>query len=513
MSNFHNDYGRFCTYLRGFDLISSLIDVWSYSGHVIDGQPLQVGYAVGLDPSGTLKANVHPWDLDVLTREIILNAGTRPNYSLKWWTDLAAAINHLRHLDGEAFLLNRDPQTDVMFELHRLAHRQFPWQMGMGVSPMMRVFKIFGEKTVSAIVERELGMSTQQFLCLGMAIAGHFIGNWGMSTNQDYDVLKISREASTAFFNRIACPLDELKAQMADLQSCDQDWLYVWNPLEATPLVRIDSAFPDRVLCPIPRHLLRRASSGIFYDLVKSSDFDNPFGSSFQTYVGELIGLFCKPPTFSMLAEEPYYVGKNKRHGVDWILSDKTGHVFIESKTKRLTIGAKTLSDTVGLNADLATMAKAIVQHYRNIRDALDGKTRWKPDQLPIFPLILTLEDWFIFSPRVTDMLKRHVRRMLSETHISEDVLEKMPYTIASAHELELGIQVVAQRDIYSVMSSKTEGDQRSWSFLPLLTSKFSEEMRNVDRYLFASEWDKLLPEMPDGTSFADIREAARKTD
>jgi hypothetical protein len=83
---------------------------------------------------------------------------------------------------------------------------------------------------------------------------------------------------------------------------------------------------------------------------VKAADFDNPFGNSFQAYVGEIVRATCKPPRFSLLAEEPYLVGSRKMHGVDWILSDATGHLFIESKTKRLTVGAKTLGDPAALD-------------------------------------------------------------------------------------------------------------------------------------------------------------------
>ena len=280
----------------------------------------------------------------------------------------------------------------------------------------------------------------------------------------------------------------------------------IWNPLEATPLVSFDPAFPDRVLCPIPRYLLRRASAGIFFDLVKAADFDNPFGNSFQAYVGELIKAFCAPPRFSLSEEEAYYVGKNKLHGVDCVLSDETGHIFIESKTKRLTVNAKTLADALALDKDLAIMATAIVQHYRNIRDALEEKTKWKPDGLPIYPMILTLEDWFIFSPRVDEMLKKHIRQMLAEAKIPERVLDEMPYTVASAHEFELAIQVIAQLNIYQVMSKKTAGDQRMWSLLPFIMGEFKEQMISVNRYLFADDWERLIPQMPDGTTFDSIR-------
>jgi hypothetical protein len=340
-------------------------------------------------------------------------------------------------------------------------------------------------------------MTARQFLQLGMALRGHFQKHWGMSTNQDYAVLGISREASSAFLRRITRTLGELKAETAARQSYGRDWLYTWNPLEAWPLVSFDRSHPDRVLCPVPNHLTRRVSAGIFYDLVKAADFDNPFGNSFQTYVGEIIGATCRPPRFSILAEEPYYVGSRKMHGVDWILSDDTGHLFIESKTKRLTLAARTLVEAAALDKDLSVMAAAIVQHYRNIQDALEGKTKWVPDRRPVYPMLLTLEDWFMFSPRAHEMLSEHVRRLLRGTGISEQVLEDMPYTIASAHEFEATSQVIAQVGIAPLLSAKTAPEQRGWSLLPFVSNKFHEEMKRVDWRLFAEDFAKLVPTKP----------------
>lgn len=229
---------------------------------------------------------------------------------------------------------------------------------------------------------------------------------------------------------------------------------------------------------------------------MRSTGFDNPFGNSFQAYVGEVIKATCPTPRFTVLAEEPYYIGTRKMHGVDWVLSDATGHLFIESKTKRLTVNARTLSDPAALDSDLIVMAGAIVQHYRNIRDALDSKTRWVPDGHPLYPLILTLEDWFIFSPRVNEMLKVHVCRLLAEEGIPEGVLQEMPYTIASAHEFEIASQVIAQASISTVMAKKTGAEQRWWSLLPFLHTEFKQEMRQVRWNLFADDWARLVPDV-----------------
>lgn len=497
--SFYDDYKPFRNYMRRFDLLQSLVDVWAYALHLIEDGPLPTGYAIGLNPSttGPIRRHVYPWDLDILARELVLNAGTGGSRSLKRWNDLAVALNHVRRLDGVAFERDGVPQVDVMFEIHRIANRQFPWQTNIGVNPMMRAFKVFGAAAVEAIVIRELGMTTRQFILLGAAVNGHFLKGWGMSTNQDYSVLGISREASDAFFKRITCTIKELKAETVKQQSYDRDWLYAWNPLEASPLVSFDPTFPDRVICPIPRYLTRRVSAGIFYDLVKSADFDNQFGNSFQSYVGEVIRMTCPSPRFTIRAEESYYVGNNKMHGVDWILSDSTGHLFIEAKTKRLTVNAKTRADAVALNKELLVMATAIVQNYRNITDALDGKTSWIPDGLAIFPLVLTLEDWFIISPRVGEMLNGLVRRLLADAGIPDRVLEEMPYTTASAHEFEIASQVVGQIGIAPLMSKKAAPDQRRWSLLPVIREEFKDEMQRVNWCLFGEEFLRLTPKLP----------------
>jgi hypothetical protein len=190
-------------------------------------------------------------------------------------------------------------------------------------------------------------------------------------------------------------------------------------------------------------------------------------------------------------------VGTNKLHGADWVLSDATAHLFIEAKTKRLTLNARIKSEGTALERDLTTLATAVVQHYRNIRDALDGKTKWVPDEHPVYPLILTMEDWFIFSPRITKSLNGHVRRLLAEHAIPEQVLTDMPYTIASAQEFEIATQVIAQAGVQKVMAKKTAIQQWNWSLGPFLNDSFKDEMKNVKRGLFVDDFVKLLLDRP----------------
>lgn len=230
---------------------------------------------------------------------------------------------------------------------------------------------------------------------------------------------------------------------------------------------------------------------------MKSAGFDNAFGNSSQSYVGDVLRIACPEPAFIIRAEIPYYVGNNLHHGTDWIVSDVTGHLFIECKTKRLRLDAKTRSDTEALGRDISVLAKAIAQHYRNIKDALDGKTDWLPDGLPIYPLILTIEDWFIFSPHVDRLLNSELKRLLGEAKLDLSLLEQMPFTIASAHEFETAIQIVAEIGISKVMVPKSQGEHRTWGLLAFLQATFASEITRVNWALFGEDLRELMPAAP----------------
>jgi hypothetical protein len=139
---FYEDYKPFRNYMRRFSLAESLVDVWQYSLHILNHLPPPADYAIGKPPLDPIKRNVWPWELEILAREIVLNATTKGDRSLRRWNDLAGAINHIKRLDNKAYAAFGD-QRDVLLEIHRIVHRQFPWQIGVGVNPLMRAFKNF----------------------------------------------------------------------------------------------------------------------------------------------------------------------------------------------------------------------------------------------------------------------------------------------------------------------------------------------------------------------------------
>ncbi len=496
MTDFYDDYKPFRNFMRRFDLETSLLDVWHYALYLNDDKPLPPHYAVAPPAKYqfvALKTLLHPWELDLIAKELILNAGVGGDGCLAKWGDLVTAVDHVRRLDEVTFELSDDKPRDVLIELHRMAHRQFPWQLKPSSNTLTRAFRVYGSPEVSRIVERELGLTTHEFIKLGAAVAGGFRNRPHLSLMQDYSCLGIPIDKSRAFLTRLSRSIQSLKEDTQKHQSYGRDWVYAWNPLEETPLVSLGASHPGRLICPLPQLLLRRVTSGIYYDIVKAVGFDNPFGNSFQTYIGDVLKAACLAPPFSVRPEKPYYVGDNLHHGTDWVVSDNGGHLFIECKTKRLRLDAKTRCDTESLQKDVVVLAKAIAQHYRNVKDAIDAKTDWTPDDRPIYPLILTMEDWFIFSPHVDELLNSQVKRLLGEAGFDLSLLDEMPYAIASAHEFEIAIQIIGEVGIAKVMGLKTKGHHRTWGLAAVLADAFGDELKRINWALFGDDLTRLL--------------------
>jgi len=487
-------YKPFRNYVRRFPFADSMEKIWLFAGHLSEQGPQSGHLNFPHEPGwpDTLRGTTFPWDLELLAREVVLNSPTfGGDRSLGRWEDFARAINFVRQIDEE--ISKRRGGDEILRELHRIVHRQFPWQRPPTTSSIMRYFKIFGGSELEPAVEKQTGLPIRKFYQLAFAVSGHLLKSSGINMANDYGVIGISKDESAAFFQKISTTLPVLREQTRALQSYDDGWVYAWNPLQATPLVAFDPAYPERAYCPIPMYMLRRVSDGLFYDLVKTPGFDNAYGAAFQNYVGIVLRELLKPPKFEVLAEAPYDLGKGyRKHGVDWTVIDETANIFIECKTKRLRQDAKFIVSGTGLSDAMDALGSYVVQHYKNIIDALAGKTKWRPNEKPSFAIIVTLEDWWIFTPPIVSLLDESVTRHLVEAGIDKSILERVPFAVASIDELEIGCQIMAETGIEPFLEMKSNAEHRGWGLSPFAMAKFPEHAARANRRLFADEFLKL---------------------
>ena len=235
--SFHEKYNNLARLIRDHDFLSSIHAIWSISNFMFDVTTPESRCPVGnprLTPS-ELRSYLHPWMLEALTRELVLNASQRGRLTLGNWDNLVSVVNLVTSLEDSSYLERHGEQLDVWLDLQRTVQRQFPWQTNSGLAPIVRAYKVYKSTSLEEVVDRELNMSIKQFFQIGFAVAGNFIKNSGMSLNQDYGILGVSRESSGLLLERVSATLDHLRQQTQLHQVYDHNWPYAWNPIEATP--------------------------------------------------------------------------------------------------------------------------------------------------------------------------------------------------------------------------------------------------------------------------------------
>jgi hypothetical protein len=51
------------------------------------------------------------------------------------------------------------------------------------------------------------------------------------------------------------------------------------------------------------------------------------------------------------------------------------------------------------LRAELSKLTEFVIQIYKTLTHAMEGRyTHWKKSDRPVFPLIVTLEEWYVFG-------------------------------------------------------------------------------------------------------------------
>ncbi|MDP3652470.1 MAG: hypothetical protein Q8R67_12380 [Rhodoferax sp.] len=478
--------------LRQYNLQGSIEDIWWYFQAVdLPSSNEKVGAGQGFT---RLKDVLHKWEIAILAREIVLNATPEGKLRLRPWPGMVRVLNMLRRVDNDMAGIHMTPDR-AYNSLSPTGQLQLPWQRPRQFNALMRYFKVFSEPDVERLLVRETGVSTKEWFFVGFGAAGLLQHECGISAHQDYRPFGIELDRSKTVFDKLSQPFEELRAKVNDAARYDCTWMYTWNPLEAKPLVGLDPTHPERLHCPIPYYVLKRTSQGLFYEIDQTEGFNNPFGASFQGYLGEVLGATFPSRQFTIYEEREYKVGRHRKDGVDWILTDDQANLFIECKAKRMTVGAKSAVDPAIIGQQVDYLAKAVIQLYKNIADALAGHTHWPRNDRPIFPLVVTLEDWYLFGTSA-DLLAEGVRKKMAEANLDLTWLYTMPYTVASCKDFEDVSPTIAEVGIHAFFSLKHSGDQQRWMIQLFAKEHFNEVYRRtVHRDLFKEEWVRVFPE------------------
>lgn len=473
--------------LRKIDTQGLLIILWHAAKVPLDGAVIKLKNKFGR------VFDIFPWEIYLLAREAVLQSVSDKKRKQVQTDDVFKLVNHLRRISNDTSKKTINSVESALRSLHPLIHQQARWQNSREWERFHRAFRIYNRDDVRPLLENKLGMRISTIYSLTFAIAGGAAKSPGVLSNIDYTFMDISANERDAYFAAFGASLSNIRDEIEQRQQYDERWAFTWNPLEGTPLIKLSDDFPHQYLCPFPQFLLRRATDSLFFDLAKSEeDFVNPYGMAFQVYVGDVLLAQFKGPIHRLLEEQTYNATKKLlKHGVDWIVSDASGHIMFECKTRRLRVDAKAVADGGDLTKSIVDLAVIVVQHYKNLQDALQGLTRWRPDEKPVYLFVVTLEDWYLFAPHVIEQLDSLVHERLSKLGL-EHLLSSSPFIVTSVAELETAGQAIAQIGIHKFCENRVASGNSHFGLSMHAPQAFPDIKVKYER-LFSSSSKEML--------------------
>jgi hypothetical protein len=483
-------YKPFRNQLRKLALRPSLERIWAYQRNT------DVAGMVRLPIRGGQWFELYTWGLHLLCREIMLHADGNDD-TLSTIDGLLSLVNHVRRIDEQISGRIVNSERSAMEALHPRIHQQARWQNADYGAAIFRAFHIYATPEITPIFEQATGATVQVVYTLAMILGGAAKRHAYTSPTQDYSAFGVSATMRDAFFQRIAATSEQIREELRALQRYDETWAYTWNALEKYPLIRLNVSGTPGLCCPLPDLLLRRVTEGLFYDLLNTDKhFGDRYGRAFERYVGLVLSELFDESTFTVVPEQVYMVKKNQKHGVDWIVSDATGNLFLECKARRIGQQAKEAMAGAALEASIDELARVVVQHYRNIDDAVSGLTKWSSNGLPVYPFVVTYEDWYLFAPHVVDLLIIAVRRRLVETGMAPNLIETMPFFVTSIAELEKAGQAIAYLGIRRFCEACSLSAHRHFKLSDFASTEFPNETIAY-RPLLQESWQAIFSHIP----------------
>lgn len=490
--------------LRRLEQRESLAVIWAYS------QFLQLrGFRLPRDievdrrfrDANLPQGMIGEWTLELMAREVIRH--TEPaadrGRTMRTWATFAWIAQALKDLEDQIYAETSEP-AQIHLELMRLSHRQFIWQQQRPrTQQFVRYYKLFDTPEINAVCNEVLGLSVREVCHVGLLLFGAFGDNPRTLRNMTIEVSGLTREHFNSFFAFTSLTFEQLRSKLKAEHGLDGACPHRSSALREFPLVRLRYRGTEEIACPIPTLLFWRFTGGLYYSLIRRPEFANHFGRSFQNYAGGVLAARITAETMQVMPEREYQAGRLRKDTVDWIVADGESALFLECKTKRLTWASKIdLNDLTNLESDIRKLAESVVQVYRTISGYREGLYPQLPFvvERTIFPLVVTLEDWFFFGSELPDRLDVEVRGQMEQSGLPAGWLETMPYSVMSLDELETASGIISSVGIAAFMEGKLrDPERRGWAYHSYSWDRFPNQATALPP-LFREECDAIFGEI-----------------
>lgn len=476
--------------LRQLEALPALETVWAFVQNLQFDRTLPRAFNHPMRAYRTGSSlGLFEWEFETLARDILANSSPQRGKGIPDWQATSKLINEVRRVEAAAYRGRIGPD-DVMYELYRVSHRQWPWQAKVTHDEIMRHYKLYNHPRMQPLIQDVFGMGVTEIYQIGIALTGSFQQSMYVQLPIANRINNVAADTINRFLDHFSADLTTLSAAARARASFDVNWAYSFDPLRLHPLIKTSDG---RLAAPLTPLFLRRLLDGLYFDIVPLPMFGNAMGASFQDYIGDVVNAANRDGRMTLLSERRYGPAGAARDSVDWIVDDESGTLFIECKVARMKIAGKVdLTSREALTEELERLAMNVVQMYAALRDALDGRyPHWQRDTKPVYPMLVTLDEWHAFGQHIATILDPLVAAGFEQRGLDPTLLTDHPYQICSAETFETVSQIMAMGSIAGFMDAKLDNEHRLWPMHSFVATHMQEQFA-LCRSLFPEVWRTL---------------------
>lgn len=395
---------------------------------------------------------INEWQLAFLAKALIINSN---DYRRKAFTkkELLICANIYNNLEDKFLKVSQD--NDEEFQkagqsfLIRTAYQQFSFQRGINYL-ISRALFLFEEipntiNNPSFEMEKEIrsiySLSAREVIIIGFIIfatikKGYFEPDYLLNFNDDNFRKFITKETLGKLVDKLSANYKKIREVFFNYDETDKELeQFSFNALRIFPIVKTDIA---GLVVPVPRFLLERITTGIYYSLMdkykdyNSNKFMEFFGKEiFERYVGLLLQQKYKINE-SLFKEWQYKKGKNKCLTSDWIIIQNNIAILIECKTSGISLEAKSWAELEKIQYDLKLRVVKAIEQMVDLVNNVRGNCRGLERLFSIknfYYIVITYDKIFLSSSFI-------IRNMIKNELIKKDIVAPI-YEILSIDELE----------------------------------------------------------------------------
>jgi hypothetical protein len=443
---------------------------------------------------------VHPWKLETMLNEVLTTPKLKlvPNRPIRrldcrQFGAVARVHNVLRDLENaeDSLTLNR---IEVLREIPRLAQRQFEWQRGiLRFQQLFRAGFIYGGPLTRTFFSTVNGFSIDDFALGCFALRAMFIDRPAMRRGGGMDTLGISEKTLDAIVQLISIPHLKARQTASTIRSGGGHTAYKRSLFREYPCVAFGDT-GDRIHAPLPDLVTLRASSGLFYDLIKGSDeVRNEISGRFESYCRDFLQSML--PSYVVSGSYEYNLGKNQIAGPDVLV--KNGEeiaLIVECKATRMSYEARFSEDPISdARRGYDEIAKGVFQIWRFVshhRRGLVGGTLLRDDARGI---VLTLDTWLSMAKHMQSDVLNLAKSMAAARDPEIIEADQIPVIFCPVDDLELTLCTATEVSFFRSVKAATEDRFHGWQ-LADVHRQIAPELKRVKEYPFKERVADVLP-------------------